>query len=166
MAASKNSSEGKRGRKRRYERSTPVTRLRRNVDKISRHAELCRVRICAWISADSEACSDLTTAGSLAERIESLATELDSKVAQLELVGYVPQKASEVWRPGDGEKVAIAPKSRQRFETIFASFLKDDPTMLNNLVVRSTLPTGEIVVQRGKRTPFPVRKSHLCPAAE
>jgi hypothetical protein len=133
------------------------------VDKIARHAELCRARICAWISADSEASSDLTTAGNLAERIENLAAELDSKVDLLEAAGYVPQKPSEVWRPGDGDKVTIAPKSRSRFEAIFAAALKDDPTMLDELVVRSILPSGEIVVQRGKRTPFPVRKSHLCP---
>lgn len=164
MATSK--SDGKRGRKRRYARSTPVTRLRRNVVKISRHAELCRTRICAWISADSEACpSDLMQAASLAERIENLTTELGARVECLEAAGYVPQKPSEVWRPDDGDKVAIAPKSRQRFELIFSEALKDDPKMLDELVVRSTLPSGEIVVQRGKRTPFPVRKSHLCPVS-
>jgi hypothetical protein len=148
-------------RRRKYARSTPVTRLRRNVEKIGRHAELGRERLLAWRSDDPDVAAALV----LTEKIEADARDLVGRVAALEEKGFYPTRHYNVWTPSAGDVVRIADEYRPKYEAIYASVLAADSRMLDELVVHSTLPTGEVVVQRNKRTPFAVRKSHLAPVA-
>jgi len=62
--------------------------------------------------------------------------------------------------------VSISPRHREDYEAAFEDVLRDDPDMLDDLVVDKVLPNGKIVVRRGKRTPFPVSKSHLVEAED
>ena len=57
--------------------------------------------------------------------------------------------------------MAIGPKYLDKYRQVFASVLKDDRSWLKDLTVVAVLASGEIVIQRGKSTPFPVAKSHL-----
>jgi len=157
-------SVSKRTKKRHYERSTPVTRLRRNVEKILRHAALSAERLGVWAETDQEN-FQIRRALDLLGEVTELARKVDELVVDLEELNYVPVRKSAVWQPADGELVRVVGPYRPKFEAIYAEVLKTDPAMLDELVVQSTLPSGDIVVRRGKRTPFSVRKSHIQPAA-
>ncbi|HAW09989.1 MAG TPA: hypothetical protein DCX12_02745 [Chloroflexi bacterium] len=148
-------------RRRKYTKTTPVIRLRRNVEKIGRHAELGRERLLAWKSDDP----DVAAALALTEKIEADARDLVGRVVALEKKGFCPTRHYNVWAPAVGEVVRITEEYRSKYEAIYASVLESDSRMLDELVVHSTLPTGEIVVQRNKKTPFAVRKSHLAPVS-
>jgi hypothetical protein len=148
-------------RRRKYAKTTPVIRLRRNVEKIGRHAELGRERLLAWRSDDP----DVVAALALTQKIEEDARELVDHVVALDEKGFCPTRHYNVWAPAPGDVVRIADEYRAKYEAIYASVLATDARMLDELVVHSTLPTGEVIVQRNKRTPFAVRKSHLAPVS-
>lgn len=142
-----------------YRRSTPVIRLRRNVDKVGRHAELCGDRLAAWRSAESPVVD-----GAI-ESVEKIRTEvgrLAELVDSLDRAGFVPPRRKPVWRPARGERVTVVDEYRSKYQEVYASVLKVDPGMLDDLAVVEQLPSGEVVVQRGRRTPFLVRKGHLA----
>ncbi len=147
------------GRKRSYAKSTPLIRLRNNVDKIDHHAGLCLDRLTSW--AEGSDGGRLARAVELVREVAAASQELGGLVDDLETVGFVPERKSPVWQPAPGENVRVADEYRDKYGQIYATELKDDPEMLDGLVVHSVLESGEIVVRRGKRTPFAVRKSHL-----
>lgn len=146
-----------------YRRSTPVIRLRRNVDKIARHADLCKDRLDVWKASSN---SDVEGAAKSVEAILELARRLVKHVDQLISSGFVPPRRMPAWQPAKGDRVRVVDDHRPKYEEAFASVLKADPEMLDDLVVVETLSSGEVSVQRGRKTPFLVRKSHLSKRAE
>ena len=141
-----------------YKRSTPVIRLQRNVLKLERHADLVLSRLSSWV-ADGD--TTLTTAVSHTADIMQGITDLKEAVAALVASGFIPPKRSSAVNFEEGQPVAVAVKHRAKYVAAFEKVLKEDPDFLDGLVVAKILPSGEITVRRGQRTPFIVRKSHL-----
>jgi len=146
-----------------YRRSTPVIRLRRNVDKIVRHAALCKDRLDIWkASTNSEVEGAIKSVEAILELVKRLAGHVDRLVSS----GFVPPRRIPAWQPAKGDRVRVVDDHRLKYEEAFASVLKSDPEMLDDLVVVETLSSGEVSVQRGRKMPFLVRKSHLSRRAE
>jgi DNA-binding MarR family transcriptional regulator len=142
----------------RYRRSTPVGRLRRNATKIARHATLVKTRLISWGPiADKR----ISLVKELVEEILVKVTTIDRRLGELERNGFVVPKRSSAIFFEQGQMVSIVPKHRRKYRIVFAEILKTDPRMLDGLTVKSTLPSGEVVIQRGQCTPFLVSKSHL-----
>lgn len=148
---------------RKYRRSTPVGRLRRNAGKIARHASLVQARLRSWNGVSD---SRVEAAKAIVEEIMSGASRLDGVMKALERANFVPPRRSSALRYSVGQHVAISPKYRGKYALVFAKALRDDRKLLSDLVVSNILPSGEVVVQRGKRSPFVVAKSHLVLARE
>jgi hypothetical protein len=147
-----------RDKKNRYRHTTPVTRLRRNVDKIFRHAELCRDRLEVWKrSEDPVVAQGLVVVG----LIEQQAKQLDDLVVRLDETGFIPPHRTPPWQPMVGDLVKVASVYLGKYGQLYEKILKEDPDMLMCLVVVKVLTSGEVLVRRGKRTPFVVRKSHI-----
>jgi hypothetical protein len=149
-------------KKKRYRRSTPITRVRRNVEKVAFHARLVLERLESWRTSN---CASVLSAIGLCQDLEHKARLLDDRVADLETTGFVPPKKSAALHFEEGQRVRVTDKHRPKYEQAFAAVLREDPDFLDDLVVVDpSLPTGEVSVQRGKRTPFIARKTHLAPA--
>lgn len=150
-----------RAHKGRYLRSSPVTRLRRNFEKMSAHARLGRERLRAWSSSGDARVSRL---GALVAQIAeecSAALGLASDLAQS---GFVPPRQPSTYQPRVGDRVRVGERHRARYQQLYERQLREDPGLLDDLVVRKVLSSGEVAVQRGRRTPLAARKSHLFPA--
>ena len=148
---SKNSKHG-------YRRSTPVIRLRRNVEKLAKHAELCRERLAAWKASKHPVVDKALEAVTL---LEGVVCQVDSLVGELERTGFVPPRKVVVWQPAPGDVVRVADHYLSQFLEIYADVVRDDPDMPNELVVQKCTTKGGVVVQRRKKMPLAVRKSHL-----
>jgi len=143
-----------------YRRSTPVGRLRRNASKIARHASLVSIRLDSWkngVASDKR----LLEAEKIVSEIVEASSRLDAVMGKLEKSKFVPPKRSNALSFEIGQHVAIGPKYRGKYGLVFATVLNEDPHLLDDLVVQNILPSGEVVVQRKRRTPFLVAKSHL-----
>jgi len=138
-----------------------VLRLLRNSEKIVKHAELAIIRLEAWKTS-----GDLRVMCALEKSRQALdlAVEVCAKISELDDVGFVPPPKDTNWTPEPGQHLAISPAYRQRYEEAMEEVLAEDPTMLDDLVMVKVTSSGDIVVRRGKRTPFCVRKSHLVRA--
>jgi hypothetical protein len=95
--------------------------------------------------------------------IQVLASEADRIMEKMERSGFVPPKKSGALVYQIGQHVMISPKARPKYMEVFKQALRDDPSFLDDLVVDNLLPTGEVVVRRGRQLPFMVPKSHLLP---
>ena len=153
------SSDGK-SKPRQYRRSTPVGRLRSNAAKVTRHASLVQIRIMSWGEVDDERVAQVLNRMS---GIQVLVSEADKILEKLERSGFVPPKKSGALVYQIGQPVMISPKARMKYKSVFKQALKADPRLLDELVVDQLLPTGEVVVRRGKQLPFMTPKSHLLP---
>ncbi len=145
---------------RRYRRSTPVGRLRRNAQKVLKHAGFIRRRVASW-GADA---SELALVHERAKLVSEMAADMDGALGELEARGYEPppRPSSPEYAPGD--QVAVAVKHLDRYREALAGLMKDDPDMLEWLVVDRVLPSGELVLRRGKRVVLPmVPRSHVEP---
>lgn len=147
-----------RDKKNQYRHTTPVTRLRRNVEKISRHAELCRERLNVWRRSEDPVVELALVAVDL---IEQQARLLDDQVVRLDVAGFVPPHRTPPWQPILGDVVKVANAYLAKYEQLYEKILREDPEMLEGLIVSKVLDSGEVLVRRGKRTPFVVRKSHV-----
>jgi hypothetical protein len=153
--------------KRPYRKSTPIGRLRRNADKVSQQVALLRVRLSSWGSSDERVAALEKLAGSVLVR----AGELDGLLADLESSGFSPpeKQRSVTWELG--QRVAVGGKFRAKYEIAFRVELERDAGYLDDLVVDSILPSGEVAVRRRVRSPhgwgrFLVPKTHLVEAVE
>ena len=153
------SSDGK-SKPRQYRRSTPVGRLRRNAAKVIRHASLVQVRMASWGKVDDDRVSQID---SRMGGIRVLASEADRIMERMERSGFVPPKKSGALVYQIGQHVMISPKARPKYMEVFKQALREDPRLLDDLVVDNLLPTGEVVVRRGWQLPFMLPKSHLLP---
>ena len=145
-------------KQRQYRRSTPVGRLRRNIVKVVRHASLVQDRIASWGEMGD---GRVDKVGSKLSVILVLASEADKILEKMEGEGFVPPKKSSALVYEVGQQVMIAPKARDRYLSAFRQALNADPKLLDELVVDSLLPTGEVAVRHGKHLPFITPKSHL-----
>jgi hypothetical protein len=150
-------------KKRSYRKSTPIGRLQRNVDKVSQHAALLKSRVSSWGPSPDGRVSEIER---LAGIVLSKADALYSLLVDLEASGFVaPEKPRAVtWE--EGQRVAVGQKFREKYEAAFQEDLKNDGAYLDELVVESVLPSGEVVVRRKRRSPFLVPKTHLVEAEE
>lgn len=146
-----------------YRKSTPVIRLQRNVEKISRLAALCRDRLEVWRQSDD---TDVEGAVGSVDEVVAGVRRLAEHVERLVVAKFVPPRRMMAWKPAKGDRVKVAADYRQKYEEAYALVLKTDPQMLDDLSVVDHLPSGEVLVQRGRRTPFLVRKSHLTKVPE
>ena len=152
-------SDGK-SKPRQYRRSTPVGRLRSNAAKVTRHASLVQIRIMSWGEVDDERVAQVLNRMS---GIQVLVSEADKILEKLERSGFVPPKKSGALVYQIGQHVMISPKARPKYMEVFKQALREDPRLLDDLVVDNLLPTGEVVVRRGWQLPFMLPKSHLLP---
>ena len=142
-----------------YKRSTPIIRLRRNIERMIRISNLLDRRFAIWVMSDDPAA--LATIERSKEVVRSL-RKLDESVGLLQAQDFKPPRRSSVVIFHEGQTVAVKDKFRSKYESAFEKILLEDPEMLDGLVVVKILEeTGEITVRRGQRTPFIVRKSHL-----
>ena len=156
----KDSGSNGKSKPRQYRRSTPVGRLRRNAAKVIRHASLVQARMASWGEMDDDRVSQID---SRMGGIRVLAAEADRIMVRMEGSGFVPPKKSGALVYQIGQPVMISPKARMKYKSVFKQALKADPRLLDELVVDQLLPTGEVVVRRGKQLPFMTPKSHLLP---
>jgi hypothetical protein len=148
-----------RGRRRRqYRKSTPVIRLRRNAFKIQRHASLIAERLTSWSASEDARIVDLLAE---CQRVRDAAFKVDEVLAALEAEGFVPPKRASNWSPQPGQHVRVVGPPRAKFKEVYSDILRDDPKMLDDMVVQKMMDSGEVVVQRGRRMLLVVRKTHL-----
>jgi len=139
-----------------------VGRLRRNADKVSQHASLLKSRVSAWSPHDERAAAVEKLAGV----VVSKAAEIDGLLAGLEESGFVPPERPRTVTWLAGQHVAVGSRFRAKYEAAFPELLRSDPGYLDDLVVESTLPSGEVVVRRRRCSPFLAPKTHLVEAGE
>jgi hypothetical protein len=149
-----------RGRRSKYRHSTPVTRLRRNVLKVLYHDGLALSRLRGWQTGSDD---DVGRLLDLAEQVAELGAEMDVQLAKLEESGFVPPRRSQARVFELGQHVRVEEAARPRYRLLYERQLRDDPEMLDDLVVDKVLPSGEVAVRRGRRAPIAARKSHLVP---
>jgi hypothetical protein len=148
--------------KRPYRKSTPIGRLRRNADKVAQQASLLRSRVSSWGSSDDR----VVAVERLAGVVVAKAGELDGILGDIEASGVAPPEKSRTVTWVAGQRVAVGRKFRAKYEVAYQGVMRLDPNFLDDLVVENVLPSGEVVVRRGGRTPFMVPKTHLVEAGE
>lgn len=143
--------------KRSYRKSTPVGRLRRNVEKVLQHASLLNERVAPWSGASEEA----RVVEVLSSEVVGKAREMDNSLAHLEEGGFVPpaKQRSVAWEVG--QSVSVARKFRPKYEAAFRDDLARDAGFLDVLEVVDNLPSGEVVVRRRGGSTFMAPKTHL-----
>lgn len=146
--------------KRSYKRSTPIGRLRRNVEKIVMHAVLSQARLKSWQNGVPD--PRMTSAWKILQRMIYKAGQVDAILESLEESGWQSSKKTSIIHFEVGQHVAIAPGSRQKYELVFGKSLKKDPGLMDDLIVETVLPSGGISVRRKHGTPCLIpAKSHL-----
>jgi hypothetical protein len=146
--------------KRSYRRSTPIGRLRRNADKIARHARLSQDRLKSWQNGVPN--RHMQQSWDILEEIIAKVAHLDSLMGALEASGWTPPKKTGTLHFEPGQHVAIAPGSREKYTLVFGRSLKNDPSLMDDLIIEAVLPSGGISVRRGRGTPCLIpAKSHL-----
>lgn len=144
--------------KRRYRRSTAVGRCRKNAAKSMFHLRLVSDRLLSW----GRSHETLESARRYIDEVADDLTKIDGYLASLESCGYVPPKKSYSVCYAKGDLVSICKPYRRKYELAFAAQIAEDPSLLDELIVVDVLPSKELVVRRGKRTPFLVRKTHVA----
>jgi hypothetical protein len=146
--------------KTKYRRSTPVIRLGRNVERVIYLIGIVLARLRSWQSVGN---MRLEHGAGLAVEIAERSARLGEMVSELEKSGFVPPRKWTAYQPEPGHHVRVIDQFRQRYELLYEKQLLDDPQMLDDLVVVKVLSSGEVALQRGRRTPLVARKTHLCP---
>jgi hypothetical protein len=149
--------------KRPYRKSTPIGRLRRNADKVSKHASLLWSRVSSWGAVDDER---VVTVEKMSSSIMSTSLEVDALLATLEDSGFVPPEKPRTVTWSRGQVVAVARKFRPKYEEAFRDDLRRDSGYLDGLVVVDVLTSGEVVVRRKTRSSFLLPKTHLVEVVE
>jgi hypothetical protein len=147
-----------------YRRSTPVGRLRRNVAKISDFTRIVLNRLRSWTVPDKSSAQKIVGKSvKLAEAIALACSGLDEQAVALERSGFAPPKKPTDYQPAVGDRVKIQDACRPKYAMLFEEQLKSEPRLFDDLLVTKVLPTGEVLVRRGRRAPFVARKTHLSP---
>jgi len=138
-------------RKRKYERTTPVGRIVRHLERAVHTARFAATRLQAWAhGADPRLLEALA-------RVRSSEADLSqalSKTKELFETRWVPPgKAPIVLCVGDD--VMVAKRYRSKYLQVYPAHV------IENLVITKILDSGEIAVRGGQETQFIVAKSHL-----
>lgn len=145
---------------RHYRRSTPLGRLRSNVQKVARHAGFVSRRVASWEDGGPE----VRAVAEGAQSVTKIAGAMDATLEQLERAGWEPSPRPSTVEYAPGDHVAVAEKYVDKYSEALAGLLKSDPDVLGDLVVDKVLPTGELVLRRGRRVVVPMApRSHLVP---
>ena len=142
----------KNGRKRTYERTTPVGRVLKHLAKAFRISNFAVERMQAW-----EHSTDANLIAALAQARNGVAGLQQSIVHATALhdAQWTPPKKSTVVLFVEGEDVRISEKYRDKYLQIYPL------AHIDNLIVAKCLPTGEVAVRHGSQSPFIVAKSHI-----
>lgn len=142
----------RKGRKRTYERTTPVGRVRKHLVKSLKIGEFSVARMQAWEHSTDE---DLIAALAHARNGVANFTESLKYIAKLFEKNWTPPKKSTTVTFSEGEEVRINDKYREKYLQIYPA------THIDSLIVAKCLPSGEIAVRHGSQSPFIVAKSHI-----
>jgi len=130
-----------------YRRSTPVGRLRKNVEKILKHAEILRTRLTSW-----GASGDASVLGALSEVTSKLlpcARLVDAHLERLVEVEFAPPASSSVYVPLIGDQVSVRPQYAAKYADLYEAYSKADPQFLVGAVVTKVVSNGiDVVVQK------------------
>jgi len=140
-----------------YRKSTPLIRLRRNVEKIEREVKLV-VKKLGWWEGDEalKGVKDFTF--EVARRV----SEIISEIKKIESSNWVPPEKNVIKSKYEvGDLVGITSRVKDRYEKAFIDEIVVNPELLNHLVINNVLDTGEIVVKTTSNNLFLVVKSHL-----
>lgn len=140
------------GRRRRYARSTPVGRAASNLAKVEKIGRMTLDRLRSWGANSNE---DLSMAVRWLEQGLMGIAEATSRVEILVRDEWSPPKKSGSIVFSEHEEVQISPKYRGKYLEVYG------PEILDDLVVSKILPSGEVAVRHGRKTPFIVAKSHI-----
>lgn len=139
-------------RRRSYERTTPVGRVKKHLEKAFRIASFAAQRMQAWEHAtDTDLIAGLAHARNAVSGLENAL----KSVGKLFDVDWTPPKKATSVSYSEGEDVRIAAKYRDKYLQIYPT------SVIDNLVVAKCLPTGEIAIRHGSSSPFIVAKSHV-----
>lgn len=142
------------GRRRRYGRTTPVGRARKNLEKMEKAGDLVAGRFSTWLGGgDAHERTILSAVESLDDALKKVRLVIRA-VDSLEAAQWSPPKRSSAVSLEEGAPVRIAEKHRQKYLQVYGADVLDD------LIVSQILPSG-IAVKHGKASPFIVPKSHL-----
>jgi hypothetical protein len=154
-------------RKRRYARTTAVGRVLRNLAKGQKILALVRARFESWGAlpvpskgAEPTGNSELLVPYRLVMAAVDGVDSTMREVVKLEKKGWAPPKKSWVVVFVEGDEVEISDKHRTKYLEVYG---KD---VIADLIVSKVLPSGELAVRHGQRTPFIVAKSHLARRSE
>lgn len=140
------------GRRRAYERTTPVGRVKKHLEKALRVASFAAQRMQAWEHAtDTDLIAGLAHARNAVSGLEAAL----GNVEKLFDADWTPPKKATSVSYSEGEDVRVAAKYRDKYLQIYPT------SVIDNLVVAKCLPTGEIAVRHGSSSPFIVAKSHV-----
>lgn len=140
------------GRKRTYERTTPVGRVQKHLVKAFKIGEFAVARMQAWEHSVDE------------DLIAALAHARNGVAGLGKALGYVGNLYGKNWTPpkksttvtfGEGEEVRINEKYREKYLQIYPA------AVIDALIVAKCLESGEIAVRHGSQSPFIVAKSHI-----
>jgi hypothetical protein len=130
-----------------------VGRAVKNLTKIDKIARLTLDRLRSW--GGGAVNEDLAMAISWLEQSMEANIEATSRMYILADIDWAPPKKSASISFGEDDLVQIAPKYRDKYLEVYGTEIIDD------LVVAKVLPSGEIAVRHGRKTPFIVAKSHI-----
>lgn len=137
---------------RKYERTTPVGRVVKHLEKSLRVASFASDRMSKWEHAnEAKLASALTKVRSALGNLAG-ATE-DMKVLFNDDWKPPQRPASTVYVEGD--EVKVTDRQRDKYLQLYSN------AVIDNLVVAKVLPSGEVAVRHGKEAPFLVPKSHI-----
>lgn len=155
MSTPKKKRNGKspRGTRGSYERSTPIGRVLKNLDKVKRSNDNALARLAVWAKRDPE---DLKLKAALeyAMKIDGAARQASDVVYGMVEDDWTPPKQSSAIVFEVGEEVKVADKYRPKYAEVYKK------EVLDELVVSKISDSGEIVVKNGT-TQFLTPKSHL-----
>jgi hypothetical protein len=143
-------SKSKKTPRKAYERSTPVGRVKKSLEKINRIASVVFSRLLVWEKAGS---AEIARAMGDVEKISKAAESALLNVAMLGAHWAPPKKSSAVSFE-ENDKVRIAKRHLDRWSQVYT------PKSLGKLTVVSLVDAG-VVVRYENGTPFLVAKTHL-----
>lgn len=152
---------GGRQGKRRYERTTPIGRARKNLVKAQRVLDIVKSRLVSWgavplapAPADFKPNEDLLLGYQHVGKALEEISMCEGYLAALEESEFIPAKRSSIVVFKLDDEVRVGDKYREKYLEVYPS------DVLDRLVVAKVLPSGEIAVKHGKVT-FIAPKSHL-----
>jgi hypothetical protein len=141
--------------------TTPLTRLRRSGEQLTRVHRVLRSKFKAWQGSSDP---QVAIGAGVVDELGKLAARMESVIVALEEADFVPPEVSQYKPPVEGEHVRIAPKYRDRYAEKCADQLKSCPTLFDDLMILKVFTTSRTVhVARSPFAPFEARRSHLVP---